>query len=395
MKVTTLGQILSLIDREDVTACITEHQSDYRAKKLKTWPHLISMLFCHLAKATSLRDVEFGLRAAASSFYHLGMQRAPCKSTLAYNNENRSYKVFEALYYRLLKRFSKELGIAANRLMDRKIYMLDSTLISVTLSLFDWAKYRTQKGAIKLHTVMDYDTCLPTYLHLTPGNVHDAQVAKTVSVPAGSVIVADRAYLDYTNLYRWHRDEVQFVTRTKKNMEYEVGEDLNLDSSTADSTEMLADYQISLINESKSKYPEPLRVVSIRDPKTNQQVDLLTNNFTWTAQQVGELYKARWSIETFFKTIKQHLHIQSFLGTSQNAVLIQIYTAMISILLMKVLHNRAKHNWQLCTMVAMIRVQLLSKIVLMDWLNVPLRDLKKQTEHTGQKEFDFEAGDSS
>jgi hypothetical protein len=353
------------------------------------------MLFCHLAKVTSLRDVEFGLRAAADSFYHLGMQRAPSKSTLAYNNEKRCYKFFESLYYRLLKRYSKELGIAAHKLMDRKIYMLDSTLISVTLSLFDWAKYRTQKGAVKLHTVMDYDTCLPTYLHLTDGKVHDAQVAKTISVPAGSVIVADRAYLDYTNLYRWHSEGVLFVTRTKKSMEYAVCEDLNLDSKTANCTQMIADYKISLINNSATKYPEALRVVSVRDPKTNQEVDLLTNNFTWTAQQVGELYKARWSIETFFKTIKQHLRIKSFLGTSRNAVLIQIYTAMISILLMKVLHRRAKHKWQLCTMVAMIRVQLLSKIVLADWLNDPLMHLKKGVQHTGQKEFDFGAGDSS
>lgn len=145
MKVSTLGQILGLINREDVHACVEEHQSDYRSKKLKTWSHLISMLFCHLAKATSLRDVEFGLRAAADSFYHLGMQRAPCKSTLAYNNEKRSYKFFESLYYRLLNRYSKELGIAAGKLMDRKIYMLDSTLISVTLSLFDWASIARRK----------------------------------------------------------------------------------------------------------------------------------------------------------------------------------------------------------------------------------------------------------
>lgn len=225
--------------------------------------------------------------------------------------------------------------------------------------------------------------------------MHDAQVAKTIRIPAGSVIVADRAYLDYANLYRWHAEGVQFVTRTKKNMEYEVCADLNLDSTMDDSTEMLADYQITLISASAAKYPEALRVVSMRDPKTNQQVDLLTNNFTWTAQQVGELYKARWSIETFFKTIKQHLHIKSFLGTSQNAVLIQIYTAMISILLMKVLHKRAKHNWQLCTMVSMIRVQLLSKIVLADWLNDPLMQLKKTVRKTGQMEFDFGAGDSS
>jgi hypothetical protein len=342
------------------------------------------MMFCHLAKATSLRDIQYGLLSAEANLYHLGIDKAPARATLAYNNEKRSYKVFEELYYRLLHRYGSQLGMSSRRLLDRKVYMLDSTTISLCLSLFDWARFRQRKGAIKLHTLLDYDGCLPVYMHLSDGKMHDARIAKHISLSPDAVLVADRAYLDYANLYRLHSEQVHFVTRTKTNMNYQVIEDINLDSSEAQDVQVLADYKITLPAAQHGKYPEDLRVVCLRDLNTNQQVELLTNNMSWTAQEVGKLYKARWSIEIFFKMLKQHLRIKTFIGTSRNAVLIQVYTAMICILLLKLLKIQAKHKWQMGNMIAMIRVQLLAKIDLKRWLDDPFAQPHNQTNQYGQ-----------
>ncbi len=231
--------------------------------------------------------------------------------------------------------------------------MLDPTTISLCLSLFDWAKFRKRKGAIKLHTLLDYDGCLPVYMNLTDGKVNDAMAAKEIVLPADSVVVADRAYVDFDNLYRWHSGGSFFVVRLKTSVKFNRLNEKELPDNRHQ--HILVDEYIELSEEkTKAKYPKKLRRVVVWDQVNQQTIELITNQFPWTANTIAELYKARWEIEQFFKDIKQLLKIKSLLGTSPNTVLIQIWTAMITILILKYLKACAKYGWCLSNLVAFL-----------------------------------------
>lgn len=231
---------------------------------------------------------------------------------------------------------------------------MDSTTISLCLSLFDWAKFRKKKGAIKLHTLLDYDGCLPVYMNMTEGKVHDAKAAKEITLPKDAVVVADRAYVDFETLERWAHGGSYFVIRLKTSVKFNR---LNEKPLPEDRHQhILVDEYIELSEvKTNDKYPRKLRRVVIWDDDSQQTIELITNQFSWTANTISELYKARWEIETFFKDSKQLLKIKSFLGTSANAVLIQIWTALITILNLKYLRACSKFNWHLSNMVAFLR----------------------------------------
>jgi hypothetical protein len=203
--------------------------------------------------------------------------------------------------------------------MNRKIYLLDSTVISVCLAIFDWAKYRQEKGAIKLHTLLDYDGCLPSYLFITEGRQSDVKHAQYMQLPSKSVVVADRGYQDFKMLYGWDKDNITFVTRLKKSIKYEQIKELSLPEGK--DSHILKDELIELVEEeTKGHYPKTIRRVAVYDSKNDKVIELITNNFTWTASTIAELYKQRWMIEIFFKELKQHLKIKSFIGTNENAM---------------------------------------------------------------------------
>ncbi len=370
---TLFAQIVKSLCRNSFKSLVNKYDTDKYSKGIDSWTHLITMLFCQLSKLNSLRDVTNGLRSTSGNLNHLGLHKAPSKSSLGYQNKEREWYLFQDYYFKLLENLSNIAQFKQVRFkIKAKILLLDSTTISLCLNLFDWAKYRKKKGAIKLHTLLDYDGCLPTYIDMTDGKVHDANAAKEIVLPADSVVVADRAYVDFETLYRWHKGKSHFVVRLKKSIKFNRLEEKELPDNMHQ--HILVDEYIELSEEkTRAKYPKKLRRVVVWDDKNSQTIEIITNQFTWTANTIGELYKARWEIEIFFKDIKQLLKIKSFLGTSPNAVLIQIWTAMITILILKYLKACAKYGWCLSNLVAFLRINLLVKYDLQNLLDNPFQ----------------------
>lgn len=377
---TLFAQIVSKFDRYQFKQLVREEKSDKFNKGLNSWTHFISMIFCQFSKSNSLRDIANGLRSATGNLNHLGIKKAPSKSSISYQNKHRDWKLFQRYYFKILEKLSAEAGFKQIKFkIKSKIYLLDSTTISLCLSLFDWAKYRTTKGAVKLHTLLDYDGNLPAYINITDGKVGDNKGAADIPLIKDSVIVADRYYFDTALLNKWDSNDVYFVIRLKENIQYKSLKELELPEGRHE--HILKDEIVELqgIN-TKKKYPKRLRRVAIYDEKNNQTIELITNQLSWTANTISELYKSRWQIEIFFKEIKHLLKIKSFIGTSENAVMIQIWTAMITILMLKFLKAIAKYSWHLSNLVSFLRLNLFVKISLQKWLDEPFeKDVGKST----------------
>ena len=369
--ITLFSQIIKKLDRSSFNKLVQEKQTDKHAKGFDSWTHLVSMLFCQFAKSQSVRDISNGLRSATGNLNHLGVQKAPSKSTVSYQNQRRDWELFRAYYYKLLQTLGQQAYPRRVKFkIKSKIFLLDSTTISLCLSLFDWARYKTTKGAVKMHTLLDYDGHLPAYVNITDGKTADNKGAYDIPLLKQSVIVADRFYNDFPLLNIWDSNEVFFVVRHKDNIKFKSIKEHDLPDDRHQ--HILKDEIIELTgNQSRKKYPKRLRRVVIWDDKNNQVIELITNQKAWTANTISELYKARWEIEIFFREIKQLLHIKSFVGTSENAVMIQIWTALITILVLKALKAIAKYPWYLSNLVAFIRLNLFVKINLQKWLDEP------------------------
>lgn len=372
--VSLFSQILQLIPRHIFQSVVREYRTDKHSKGFDTWTHLVSMLLCHFGRLHSLRDIAMGLRTIAGNANHLGiMKKVPCKSSLSYQNENRDWQFFRELYQKLFAYFQNERGLLRRKQfhdIKEKIYLIDSTVISVCLSVFDWALYRQQKGAIKIHTMLDYDGLLPVYARVTPAKQNDSKHASYMVMPEGSVIVADRGYQSFQMFYQWHKRKISFVVRLKRNILHERVEEKDLPEG--EDEHIIVDEVIRLMDEETGNhYPENLRRVVVYDKKHGRKIELVTNNLSWTAATVAELYKQRWRIEVFFKELKQHLKIKSFLGINENSMHIQIWTALITMLLLRVLREQATFRWNLSNLVVFLRVNLFVKIELFLWLNNP------------------------
>lgn len=373
--ITLFSQIISKLDRRSFTKLVEEKQSDKHQKGYNSWTHLVSMLFCQFAKSQSVRDISNGLRSATGNLNHLGVGKAPSKSSISYQNKNRNWELFRSYYYQLLSSLGQQAGFKQMKFkIKSKIFLLDSTTISLCLSLFDWAKYKTAKGAVKMHTLLDFDGNLPAYVNITDGKTADNKGAYDVPLLKGSVIVADRFYNDFSLLNIWDSKGVYFVIRHKENIKYITVKENELPDNRHQ--HILKDEIIELKNNSsKEKYPKKLRRVALWDEINSQTIEIITNQMTWTANTIGELYRSRWQVEIFFREIKQLLHIKSFIGTSENAVMIQIWTALITILILKALKAMAKFNWHLSNLVAFIRLNLFVKIDLQLWLDKPFEEM--------------------
>jgi hypothetical protein len=371
---TLFSQIISKLDRLYFAKLVKEKETDKHHKGYSSWTHLVAMLFCQFAKSQSVRDISNGLRSATGNLNHLGVQKAPSKSSISYQNKYRSWELFREYYYQLLGRLGQQAGFKQVKFrIKSKIFLLDATTISLCLSLFDWAKYKTTKGAIKMHTLLDFDGNLPSYVNITDGKTADNKGAYDIPLLKGSVIVADRFYNDFYLLNIWDSNKVNFVIRHKENIQFTVIKENELPENRHQ--HILKDEIIELKNNlSKEKYPKKLRRIAIWDDVNKQVIELITNQMTWTANTIGELYKSRWDVEIFFRDIKQLLHIKSFIGTSKNAVLIQIWTALITILILKALKAMAKYGWHLSNLVAFIRLNLFVKINLQQWIDSPFED---------------------
>jgi len=328
------------------------------------------MLFCRLSNAASCSDISNGLMSIAGNINHLGCKQAPSKSLVSYINKHRDHRLFEKFFYEVIDHLGQHVGFQKRNLkrLTRQVFLMDATVIPLCAKVFDWAKFRQYKGAVKIHMVLDYQGFIPHFASITDGKVHESKMAKLVHFPAGSVVVFDRGYVDYKWLHDLDSRNIYFVTRAKDNMNYEVTTAYETDSESG----FVYDDNIKLIGQkSSTNYPHTLRRVEYIDPATGQELVFLTNHKQWTAATVAELYKERWNIEVFFKHIKTHLRIKSFVGTSENAVKIQIWTSLIAIVLLKALQQMAKYKWHLSNLINALRLHLFAKIELNQFINKP------------------------
>jgi hypothetical protein len=372
VKLSLFSQMTSLIPRELFSNIVNKHGTDKYSKGIDSWTHLVSMLFCHLGHANSVRDISNGLRSITGNIKHLGCSHAPAKSTVSYVNEHRHYVIFQEFYYVLADYFRTQTKFSkpALKKIKRKVFLLDASVISLSLSLYDWAKFRTRKGAVKLHLLLDYEGCLPAFADLTHGKVHEIKVARKMRLPLDSILVFDMGYYDFSWWYNLDSMNNWFVTRAKDNMDYEIVEDFDLTDEK--DKNVLRDCNIRLKGvKAQEEYPKMLRMVRYWDEEHQRELVFITNNRSWTATTVAMIYKERWYIESFFKMIKQNLKIKSFVGTSENAVQIQIWTALITILLLAYLKTKAQYKWHMSNLITFIRLNLFVKIDLWAWINEP------------------------
>jgi hypothetical protein len=323
------SQVTDFLNFDDFNKFVKKYKGNYKVKTFSCWNQLLCMLFGQLAKRESLSDLVTCLQTQQSKWYHLGLGTTITKSNLAYANENRDWRIYADFAYTLIAK-ARKICIASSEFelkIEGNVYAVDSTTIDLCLSVFWWAKFRKHKGAIKLHTQFDIKSDIPHFVHFSDGSVHDVNVMDILVYEPGSFYVFDRGYVDFGRLYMIHQKHAWFVTRAKDNMNYRRLYSNNADKSTG----VKVDQVIKLNNHYASKnYPDKLRLIKFYDAETATELEFISNNFELAAAEVALLYKYRWRIELFFKWIKQHLQIQSFWGTSENAVRIQAYTAIIA-----------------------------------------------------------------
>lgn len=367
--ISIFAQILQEISRNDLNKIVVETGAERYAKGFSARDHLAAMMFGQLGKANSLREIEGGLASCCGKLNHLGLKGAPAKSTLSYANKIRPAAMFENLFYCLLDKCSAVAGKVKKKFKFKNpVYSLDASVIDLSLSMFDWAYFRRAKGAVKIHMVLDHEGYLPTFLNITEGNVHEINVARMLDFEPGSIIAMDKGYTDYDLFADWTRKKVYFVTRQKENARYSVVEEAEVPQNS----DIIKDQLIELDGfYSNKSCPHLLRRIEVWNAEKNEKMVFLTNHKKLSPVTIAAIYKERWQIEIFFKTLKQNLKIKTFIGTSKNAVLTQIWTAFISILMLKYLKLKSSFNWSLSNLVAMIRFNLLVYRPLGEWLNDP------------------------
>jgi hypothetical protein len=358
---TILSQLLDFVSKYEFDKCVDKYKGNYRVRNFTCWEQFIVMSFAQLTNRESLRDIESCLDAVSSKLYHSGVKSKVKKSTLADANEKRDWRIY-AEFAQLLIQEAKELYKDDNSFsveIDEIAYALDSSTIDLCLSLFPWAKFRKNKGAVKMHTQIDLRGSIPTFIEITDGKVHDVNILDLLILEPGAFYIMDRAYLDFERLYHMHQCLTYFVIRQKHNFKYrriysrKVNKKLGFKT---DQTIMLTGFY------SKKKYPEKLRRIKYYDKSKDKTLVFITNNFKYDAEIIAKLYKERWKIELFFKWIKQHLRIKKFFGTSLNAVYTQIWSAVSIYLLIAIIKKRLKLKQELYTILQILSICIFEKV---------------------------------
>ena len=329
---TIFRQMLQVFSRLEFQNIVNQYKGDFHVRHCRCWDQMIHMLFSQFSSRDSLRETTDTMHSQYRKHYHLGVRAIP-RSTLSDANTLRDYRIYHDLFFVILDRVQR-IAPKYKLNLDRDFFILDSTTIDLCLKLFPWARFRKAKAAVKIHTLMQANGSLPTFLRLTDGKVHDSTVSKEITVPPGSYLAIDRAYHDFSQYKFYNDNDIRFVTRKKTNAKYRVTKRLASDKAKG----VLSDKKILFTGfNTHKKYPDSLRLIRFRDPETKRTFEFLTNDFESDAIIIAKIYKARWEIELFFKTIKQNLKIKRFLGNSPNAVWTQIYVAMIAYLLISYL----------------------------------------------------------
>lgn len=371
------AQLTDFLPHRVFDSIVRRHNGNKYVRSFTCWNQMLCMVFGQLTSRDSMRDLVLSLEAHRPKFYHLGFGPTVTRRNLGKANEKRSYKIFEEFAYVLIDEARKscyktdfEINVEGN------VFALDSTTIDLCLSIFWWAEFRKHKGGIKLHTLYDVKTSIPTFLYISNAKVHDVNILDLIQYESGSYYVVDKAYIDFRRLYKLHTQGAYFVTRAKNNMRFK-----RMYSKPVDKTIGVRYDQIGKLETyyPKKDYPDKLRRIKYYDQETNKELVFLTNNTSLEAIEIAMLYKKRWEVELFFKWMKQHLRIKSFWGTTLNAVKIQIYCAIIAYCLVAIVGNKLKVDRSIYEILQILSISLLDK--------TPIREILTRCDYKDVKEL--------
>jgi hypothetical protein len=361
-----MTQLLQIFPRNEFHQAVKQTNAERHARGFSSWDQFVAMLFCQLADAHSLREIVGGLSSCQGRLEQFGI-KIPKRSTLAYANRHRPWELFENVFHRTSQRCRAELGQRTKFRYKNPLRSIDSSVITLALDTFPWARWTRQKGAVKLHFTLDHAGYLPEAMVITTGKFSEMTMAQRQRYEAGTIVVMDRGFMNFRWFSQLHAHGVFFVTRMKDQVAYEVTDTRPVVAGKG----IISDQEIRLTSKkSRSRYTDTLRLVIV-DAGDGKSLEFLTNNKTLSASTIGAIYKERWQIETFFKLLKQNLRVKTFIGTSANAVWIQIWTALIAMLLLKYLQLKARFGWSFSNLVYYLRMNLLVYRDLWDWLHRP------------------------
>jgi hypothetical protein len=364
-------QILNVFSRSEFDQLARKHGGERHARGFTCWDQLVAMMFCHLGRAQSLREICGGLASAEGKLNHLGIDSAPARSTLAYANAHRPWQIYESLFYVLLDR-CKELAPKRRLKFKNALLSLDSTVIDLCASVFDWAKFRTTKGGIKVHMLLDNQGLLPSYALITDAKTSDIRPAREMTFAPGTILVFDRGYNDFLWFVTLTLQGVWFVTRMKEGTRYRIVERRDVPRNGNVLRDEVIELEVNLQPYGVEIDSSVLfRRIVVRVPDRDEPMVFLTNHLQFAASTIAAIYKERWQIELLFKALKQNLRIKTFVGTSSNALHIQIWTALISMLILRYLQLKSQFGWSLSNLLAMLRFNLFSYRDLWIWLDAP------------------------
>jgi hypothetical protein len=364
------SQLLQLFPRIEFEQAVLAHQAQRHMRGFPCWGQFVAMLFCQLGQAHSLREICGGLAATEGRLKHLGLDGSPKRSTLSYANQHRPWQLYQTVFEQLLGRCESLVAAQGGRKRFRfrnRLLSLDASVIDLCLSLYDWARFRRTKGAVKLHLLLDHDGYLPSFAVLTEGKTHDLQVARKLAFDPGTVVVFDRGYADYEWFAELGRRGVFFVTRLKRKADFEVVESRPVPQRSR----VLSDEVICFPSRAQTSPEYFFRRIVVQDPERDEPLVFLTNHLGFGATTVAAIYKDRWQVELFFKALKQNLRVKTFVGVSPNAVRTQLFTALIAMLVLRYLQLRARYAWSLSNLAALLRQQLFVYRDLWAWLDAP------------------------
>jgi hypothetical protein len=372
------AQVMESLPVNDFNKCVKKYRGSYKVHHFTCWHQLLCMVFGQMANRESLSDLVLCLRSQRSKWYHLGLGTGLSKSNLAYANENRHWKIFADFAYLLIDHARKictasdfDVDVAGN------VYAIDSTTIDLCLNVFWWAPFRKTKAAVKVHTQYDIKSQVPTFVLISDGLLHDVNILDSIEFEPGAFYIMDKAYIDFARLYQIHKAGSFFVLRLQVNQDFRRLYSKKVDKSSG----VLVDQTIKLNNFYPSKrYPEKLRRIKYYDKETDLTLEFFTNNFDLEPTEIARLYKYRWSVELFFKWIKQHLKIKTFWGHSENAVRIQVYSAIIAYVSVVIMKNKCRIKNTPYEILQILSITLLNK--------TPINELFKEPYPQTIKELD-------
>jgi hypothetical protein len=374
MKVCSIfSQILKLFSRGGFEEAVKQHKAERHARGFTSWGQFIAMLFCQVGRAHSLREICGGLACCEGQLKHLGVPVAPKRSTLAYANEHRPWELYQTVFEQTLLKCQDLVRSQGGRKKFRfknKLMSLDGSIIDLSMSMFDWAKFRRTKGAIKLHLLLDHDGYLPSFAVVTEGKTSEIKVARTLRFAPGTILAIDRGYNDYAWFRELTQEEVYFVTRMKEKAVYEVQEEVRVPQNSNVVRDQIIYFPRLAV---EGEEPVLFRRVEIWDKEKEEAIVFLSNLLAFGATTIAAIYKDRWEVELFFKGLKQLCKIKTFVGTSANAVKTQVWTALIAMLVLKYLQLKSSFSWSLSTLAALLRQQLFFYRDLWVWLDDPFQ----------------------